>query len=219
MKLSEFVVMVAVLLATINAEWVETWINHDEFTPWRQEIPDSTSEKAAPWADQSRSEADRKPWGGCRGNGAGPQVYGRSKWHNDRWAIMYSWYFPKDSPSSRMGHKHDWEHAIVWIDNPAVEKPKIIGAAASSHGGYQKYAPVPSNFLEGEAIKVEYFCTWPLNHEMQLTETVGGFQDLIMWEQMTDEARQALNTVSWGSANCPFNDGNFGPKLDNAWPF
>ncbi|KAE9106020.1 hypothetical protein PF010_g12585 [Phytophthora fragariae] len=31
---------------------------------------------------------------------------------------MYSWYFPKDSPSSRMGHRHDWEHVVVWINNP-----------------------------------------------------------------------------------------------------
>ncbi|RLN46232.1 hypothetical protein BBJ29_007622 [Phytophthora kernoviae] len=104
---------------------------------------------------------------------------------------MYSWYFPKDSPSPGLGHRHDWEHAIVWIDNPEVENPKIIGAATSSHNGYEKYSSVPASCLEGDALK----------------------------DQMTDEARQALNTVSFGKANCPFNDGNFGGKLDKAWPY
>ncbi|KAG2516475.1 hypothetical protein BBO99_00007842 [Phytophthora kernoviae] len=212
MKLGALFVTVAVLLATIDAEWVETWIGHDEITPWYQEVPDLISEKAA-----VRFKPRLRIASG--GNGAGAQVYGRSRWHYDRWAIMYSWYFPKDSPSPGLGHRHDWEHAIVWIDNPDVENPKIIGAATSSHNGYEKYSSVPASCLEGDALKVEYFCDWPMNHEMQLTDTVGGFQDLVMWDQMTDEARQALNTVSFGKANCPFNDGNFGGKLDKAWPY
>ncbi|RLN50722.1 hypothetical protein BBP00_00010004 [Phytophthora kernoviae] len=212
MKLGALFVTVAVLLATIDAEWVETWIGHDEITPWYQEVPDSISEKAAvrfkprlriasgcdPYPavnSLGQTGGGLKPTGNprgkCRGNGAGAQVYGHSRWHYDRWAIMYSWYFPKDSPSPGLGHRHDWEHAIVWIDNPEVENPKIIGAATSSHNGYEKYSSVPASCLEGDALK----------------------------DQMTDEARQALNTVSFGKANCPFNDGNFGGKLDKAWPY
>ncbi|CAH1221849.1 hypothetical protein PAECIP111890_05304 [Paenibacillus sp. JJ-223] len=37
------------------------------------------------------------------------QVYSRSAWYNGVWAIMYAWYFPKDSPSPGLGHRHDWE--------------------------------------------------------------------------------------------------------------
>ncbi|KAE8909386.1 hypothetical protein PF010_g23154 [Phytophthora fragariae] len=40
-----------------------------------------------------------------------------------------------------------------------------------------------------------------------------------MWDQLTDVARLALNTTSFGKANVPMNDGNFLTKLGNTWPF
>ncbi|KAF1782398.1 Necrosis inducing protein [Phytophthora cactorum] len=125
-----------------------------------------------------------KSRGKCGGSGYGSQVYGRSTWFKGVWAIVYSWYFPKDSPSSGMGHRHDWEHAIVFIDNPDVR----------------------------------YKHAWPKNHDLATTGDAGKFQDLIMWDQLTDDARRALNSVSFGSANTPFKDGIFQKKLENAWP-
>lgn len=146
-------------------------------------------------------------------------VYGRSTWMEGVWAIMYSWYFPKDSPSSRMGHRHDWEHAIVFIDNPEVAEPKILACSVSSHGGYKKYNPCPSYVIDGTSLKVRYKHAWPLNHDLDTTGDAGTFQDLIMWDQMSNDTRRALNSVHFGKANTPFNDGNFRPKLERAWPF
>ncbi|KAG6945941.1 hypothetical protein JG688_00016295 [Phytophthora aleatoria] len=159
------------------------------------------------------------PKGGCRGSGHGSQVYGRSTWINDVWAIMYSWYFPKDSPSSRMGHRHDWEHAIVFIDNPDVPDAQILACSVSSHDGYKKYNPCPPWVIDGTSLKVRYKHDWPLNHDLDITGDGGSSQDLIMWDQMTNDARRALNSVSFGKSNTPFNDGNFHPKLEKAWPF
>ncbi|WP_411836464.1 NPP1 family protein [Paenibacillus taichungensis] len=34
-------------------------------------------------------------------------MYSRSAWHNGIWAIMYAWYFPKDSPSSGLGTEYN----------------------------------------------------------------------------------------------------------------
>ncbi|KAK1930763.1 hypothetical protein P3T76_013720 [Phytophthora citrophthora] len=47
----------------------------------------------------------------------------------------------------------------------------------------------------------------------------GESQDLIMWNQLTDEARAALESANFEDAQVPFNDKNFETKLQEAWPF
>ncbi|KAF1772389.1 Necrosis inducing protein [Phytophthora cactorum] len=96
---------------------------------------------------------------------------------------MYSWYFPKDSPSSGLGHRHDWEHVIVWIDNPSVENPKILAVTPSAHDGYSKEVPPKADCVDGTSVKVNYESQWP----------GGDFQDLIMWDQLSENARRAMN--------------------------
>ncbi|RLN61230.1 hypothetical protein BBP00_00005514 [Phytophthora kernoviae] len=157
---------------------------------------------------------------GCRGSGYGSQVYGRSTWYNGVWAIMYSWYFPKDSPVSGMGHRHDWEHVIVWIDNPENVNGTILAMTPSAHSGYSTYTPPPADMIDGASVKVEYTSTYlVINHHLEGTSTAGETQDLIMWGDMTDAARYALNTTDFGNANVPMKDGNFLPKLEKAYPW
>ncbi|RLN49048.1 hypothetical protein BBJ29_006215 [Phytophthora kernoviae] len=155
----------------------------------------------------------------CKGFELGSQVYGHPDWLNGVWAIMYSWYFAKDSPSTGLGHRHDWEHVIVWIDNPEGENSKILAASPSAHSGYSKYVSPGAVTIDGSAIKVNYESHWPVNHALDLTSTGGESQPLIMWDQLTDAARNALNTVNFGAANVPMNDGNFLAKLEKAWPW
>ncbi|KAG2767347.1 hypothetical protein JG687_00014797 [Phytophthora cactorum] len=220
--------------------WVAKGISHDAVKPFPQPEPVTISEKAGvkfkpqiqirtgcvPYPAVSEFgetsgglKPTGNPRGGCRGSGHGSQVYGRSTWIDGVWAIMYSWYFPKDSPSPGLGHRHDWEHAIVFIDNPDVPDAKILACSVSSHSGYKKYNPCPPWVIDGTSLKVRYKHGWPMNHDLDTTGDGGTFQDLIMWDQMTNDARRALNSVSFGSANTPFNDGNFRPKLEKAWPF
>ncbi|KAF1783425.1 Necrosis inducing protein [Phytophthora cactorum] len=48
----------------------------------------------------------------------------------------------------------------------------------------------------------------------------GEYQDLIVWEQLTDAARVALNDLNnFGKAEVPFNDEYFEDRLAEAWPF
>ena len=63
------------------------------------------------------------------------QVYARAGSYNGAFAIMYSWYMPKDSPSTGLGHRHDWENAVVWLSAQSTTA-KVIGAAASAHGDF-----------------------------------------------------------------------------------
>ncbi|KAG2519483.1 hypothetical protein JM18_006919 [Phytophthora kernoviae] len=105
---------------------------------------------------------------------------------------MYAWYFPKGFQGDFSSRRHDWASAVVWIDNPALDAPKLLGVSTSTSD---------SNLIwNGPVLD-------------------GGFQDLIMWEQLTDAARVALNTVDFGNAKVMFNGANFADKLDNAWPF
>ncbi|KAE9009350.1 hypothetical protein PR001_g14771 [Phytophthora rubi] len=120
---------------------------------------------------------------------------------------------------SGLGHRHDWEHVIVWIDNPELENPKILAVTPSAHSGYSKYAPPNADIIDGTSAKVNYESHWPVNHATDVTSQGGDFQDLIMWGQMSENARRAFNSVGWGKANTPFSDGNFQNKLGKACPF
>ncbi|KAG2770332.1 hypothetical protein JG687_00010189 [Phytophthora cactorum] len=55
---------------------------------------------------------------------------------------------------------------------------------------------------------------------MVLSSWDGEYQDLIVWEQLTDAARVALNDLNnFGKAEVPFNDEYFEDRLAEAWPF
>ncbi|EGZ15454.1 hypothetical protein PHYSODRAFT_406265, partial [Phytophthora sojae] len=222
------------------APWVPKTIGHDEVVPFKQPEPVTISERAAvkfkpqlhisngchayPAVNElGETSGGLKKTGApsskCKGSGWGSQVYGRSTWYNGVWAIMYSWYFPKDSPSSGLGHRHDWEHVIVWIDNPDMPEPKILAVTPSAHSGYSAQVPPDADKVDGPSVKVNYESKWPINHALESTTKGGDYQDLIMWTQMTDAARQALDNTNFGSANVPMNSGNFLGKLGKAWPF
>lgn len=129
---------------------------------------------------------------------------------------MYSWYMPKDSPSSGLGHRHDWECAIVWLDDGAKADPTIVALSASGHG---KFDTITGGFeLDGTRPKIRYFSDWPLDHRLGFTSTQGGEQPLIAWESMTDAARTALTNTDFGAANVPFKDPNFMDNLAKASP-
>lgn len=100
--------------ATIQAE--VTWINHDQVQPFAQPEPATDSETAAvkfkpflevsygcepyPAVSANGSVSASLKWtgkndGDCEGSALGSQVYSRSDWYKDKWAMMYAWYFPK----------------------------------------------------------------------------------------------------------------------------
>ncbi|KAH9912777.1 necrosis and ethylene-inducing protein 2 precursor [Epithele typhae] len=141
------------------------------------------------------------------------QVYARAEAYNGAYAIMYSWYMPKDSPSSGIGHRHDWEGIVVWIDDPNKDEPTILGAAASGHGKFDAETDPP---LQGTNPLIRYYSTWPIDHQLGFTSDVGGQQPLIAWESLTDAARDALQNTDFGAANVPFKDSNFESNLVKA---
>ncbi|CZT20500.1 probable NPP1 domain protein [Ramularia collo-cygni] len=140
------------------------------------------------------------------------QVYARSATYGSSFAIMYSWYMPKDSPSTGLGHRHDWEGIVVWLSG-ATLSAQLLGVAASAHGDYDT-TTTPN--LSGTSPLIRYFSIFPVNHQLGFTSTVGGQQPLIAYESLTSAARSALESTDFGSANVPFKDSNFQSNLANA---
>ncbi|KAL8389135.1 hypothetical protein RB599_010505 [Gaeumannomyces hyphopodioides] len=64
-------------------------------------------------------------------------VYSRRRCNNGWCAYMYAYYFEKDVGLG--GHRHDWEHVVVWV----IDGVGILGqdearwVSVSSHGGYE----------------------------------------------------------------------------------
>uniref|UniRef100_A0AAV1V1L7 Uncharacterized protein n=1 Tax=Peronospora matthiolae TaxID=2874970 RepID=A0AAV1V1L7_9STRA len=153
--------------------------------------------------------------GKCKGSGYGSQVYGRSAWCKDKWAIMYAWYFPKDN---REGARHDWEHIVVWLDNPAVTHQKLL-AVSIWDGRKSNYwtLPLPGPvFMDGSSPKLDYGRLNSYERTLSLTHLAGEFQPLIMWEQMTENARITFNTVLWPKDLMPMSNSSFKSHLEKA---
>ncbi|KAF5019925.1 hypothetical protein F66182_8048 [Fusarium sp. NRRL 66182] len=148
--------------------------------------------------------------GGCSSSPG--QVYARGKVYNGRYAIMYAWYMPKDSPSSGLGHRHDWESAVIWLSGESTSAT-VVGMAVSAHGDFDTRT---SGTFSGDSPLVGYSATWPTNHQLIFTNERGGQQPLIAWESLTPEARTALSDTNFGSANVPFKDANFDSNLGKA---
>ncbi|KAE9266667.1 hypothetical protein PF008_g31558 [Phytophthora fragariae] len=146
----------AIAVAGVLGSMGGVTIDHDKVQPFAQPAPVTVSEKAAVKFKPSLQIFDGchsypavnaagetsgglkgtgKPNGDCKGAPLGSQVYGRASWHKDLWAIMYAWYFPKEQGSSSKGKRHKWVSAVVWLDNPAIEKPKILAVSTIGVSG------------------------------------------------------------------------------------
>ncbi|KAL3659024.1 hypothetical protein V7S43_015908 [Phytophthora oleae] len=233
-------------------------VDHDKIEPFPQPEPVTVSEKAAikfkpqlympsrvcvPFPAMNAAGEVTGGLKGTNGNDAcqqspkGAQVYGRAGWYKDVWAIMYAWYFPKGF-SWTGSRRHDWKNIVVWIDNPDLNIPKIIGVAMSkSDMKYDKELSMwPSYFagyrMEGRryhrtyiygsntSLRFKYEAQHDfVNPYIDFSPWDGEYQDLIMWEQLTDAARVALNdSESFGKAEVPFSDEHYQDHLDKAWP-
>lgn len=142
---------------------------------------------------------------GCSSNLG--QIYARGVASNGRFAIMYSWYMPKDEPSYGLGHRHEWEGVIIWLaSSTSTSVSNILAVCPSAHGKWD----CSTTFLTaGTGALVAYFSIWPVNHQMWLSAEQGGQQPLIAWESLPTAARDALTTTDFGSATVPFKDSTF----------
>ncbi|CZR61222.1 probable NPP1 domain protein [Phialocephala subalpina] len=140
------------------------------------------------------------------------QIYSRGTTYGDYYAIMYSWYMPKDEPSDGLGHRHDWEGVIVFLTSEtSTTAANIVAVCPSAHGDWD--CSTDGFTLSGTSPLIKYESIWPLDHSCGLTSTVGGQQPLIAWESLPTVAQTALDDTDFGSAIVPFIDAHFETNL------
>lgn len=226
--------------------WTEVTIDYDQVKPFAQREAKTASDKASvKFKPQFSTQDGCQPYPavndagetsggmgltrsstneGCQGSLYGSQLYARSAWYGGIWAILYAWYLPRDETKDH-GRVHLWVHLVVWVNNPAVANSTVL--AVTMQGGTIK-VPSGDELKNGVGVKVKHVWDgegsgrWP-----QFTAEDGKEQDLITWDQLSDNARCALNEVAWRptgvpgvtSLKMPLSDDDFESHLKQSWPF
>ncbi|GMF41014.1 unnamed protein product [Phytophthora lilii] len=249
MNLLTFVLAAIAPLAAVQAF---DSINHDQVHPFDQPAPTNAVQKAAlkykpqlhisdgchpyPAVQADDSVSAGLEWSGdddgdCEKPAWGSQVYSRSDWYDDKYAIMYAWYFPKGKGRQhvhklRSGHRHEWEFAVVWIDHPSADDSSLLGVSTSIGLGFNYEVPVhPANLVDS-SIKLDSYTTfWGSKQGLRVTTELGDKQDLIQWDQLTHEARESLSETNFDIDEAvmpvvmPLKDGVFQQQLNSSYPF
>jgi hypothetical protein len=166
--------------------------------------------------------------GDCHDNADLDNTNGYSRYRcNNGWcAIAYGLYFEKDQAlanSSIGGHRHDWEHVVVWVQNN-----QAVYVSTSAHGGFSVY-PASSVRWEGTHPKVVYHKDGASTHAFRLAGSgdeppengygVWQYPSLVGWNGYPSTAiRDTLSNYDFGSANFGLKDGNFATTLSRAMP-
>ncbi|KAK1930808.1 hypothetical protein P3T76_013765 [Phytophthora citrophthora] len=125
--------------------------------------------------------------------------------------MMFAWYFPKNFWDGGPKSRHNWASMVLWIDNPAFETPKLIGASFSQQvhknirgieyekEPYNKLAAIPpKSFIDGSNVSTRVAHTFADQVGwigLKFTDLEGEYQDLIMWNQLTDQPWSLLISV------------------------
>jgi hypothetical protein len=144
------------------------------------------------------------------------QVYSRYTAYNNRCAIMYSWFMPKDMPPSGIGgHRYEWEGIIVWLDSCNVGA-SVVEINYSVHGSWSENASPPtwvgtSGYVSYgvHPLVVYHAPNKLLDHHPDPTFSQGGTQPLVGWDNLPAAARDAINNFDFGAATPPLRDASF----------
>lgn len=154
-------------------------------------------------------------------------IYSRSKCNNDWCAIMYASYFEKDQVSyggGSAGHRHDWEHIVVWVHNNQAEY-----VSTSAHGGFTVHNRSDLPF-DGNHAKVVYHKDGLSTHAFRAAKNDGGDEPpenhkgvwqlptLVGWDGYPDGLRDKLSQADFGSATLGIKDDTFVSHLEKAKP-
>lgn len=149
-------------------------------------------------------------------------VYVRSRTNNGWTAMLFGYYFETDAKSTCGGHRHDWEHVVVW-----VEGEDIRYVAASAHGGYD-VRDVGDVLMDGDHPKIVYHKDGAGTHAMRFAKEddddpvenhTGAwfYGDIVNYYGFpTAEIRNAMLDNDWGSGKIDFSDARIADALESA---
>ncbi|MQX50950.1 NPP1 family protein [Sinorhizobium medicae] len=154
--------------------------------------------------------------GGCSHSRG--QIYVRAGKYNDTCAVMYSWFFPKDQNQNwfaKGGSRYDWQNVIVWLTD--CDSEAQIGAVSYWSHDQDRY-DVTLPHMDGTHPLVKYYRQVG-GHHFSLGDTRDpvGTQPAVSWSDLTEEARETLDTYNFGAVAVPFNSQNFEYNLERSW--
>ncbi|AQZ62539.1 Chitodextrinase precursor [[Actinomadura] parvosata subsp. kistnae] len=177
--------------------------------------------------------------GSCRDESdlVNSNMYARSRCNTNRWcAHMYGLYFQKDQTTEGgcpdCGHRHDWEHIVVWTENDQVRY-----VAASRHGGYDIKAAAEVEFENGTHPKIVYHKDGGQTHAFRFADAnqplnnhwgKWHFPDLVSWNGYPPGLRDKLigndfDHATFALKDTPSSEGEgkpiFEADLNKARPF
>ncbi|EGZ21907.1 necrosis inducing-like protein NPP1 type [Phytophthora sojae] len=208
--ISRLLLLLGVAAASISFARADT-IDHDKVQPFAQPEPFKLSLQIVTGCHPYPAvNAAGETSGGLKGTGEndedctgstlGSQVYGRAVWYEDLWAIMY---------------------AVAYYDILKEGPPKCY----YYRWGRQSCEVPFVEHINGTTVMLSYerYFDGTIGDFQILRPTTrkvtGEFQDLIMWEQLTEEACTALSNTDFGEKSpVPFIDANFNKTLDMARP-
>ncbi|MFF1510192.1 NPP1 family protein [Streptomyces sp. NPDC058326] len=151
--------------------------------------------------------------------------YSRATCNNGWCAILYALYFEKDQAvagSGLGGHRHDWEHVVVWVQNNQAQY-----VSTSAHGSFAVNARDRIRW-DGTHPKIVYHkdgigthCFRPANTNDEPPENhqrTWQFPSLVGWNGYPAGLRDRLSQADFGSAVFGLKDGNFAAHLAKAKP-
>ncbi|MGW7299473.1 NPP1 family protein [Streptomyces sp. NPDC054829] len=151
--------------------------------------------------------------------------YSRYKCNNGWCAYMYGLYFEKDQALpgiSLGGHRHDWEHVVIWVQDGAVKY-----VATSNHGSFT-VSPASSVRFEGTHAKVVYHKDGVSTHCFRLANSndeppenhkgTWQYPPLVGWNGYPAGLRDKLVNHDFGSAHFGLKDSSFSDHLNKAKP-
>ncbi len=145
------------------------------------------------------------------------QVYVRQKMiDSNTLALMYAYYFPKDNGFifASLGHRHDWEHVIVFVRNYGTSSEQLVGAAYSAHGGV---SATTSPNKSGKHVFIKYGYNGSITHSfVEGSSGNRNQQVLIRWAALSNAARSTLSTEDYGESVVPINNAKFNSEIDEA---
>ncbi|ETM39505.1 hypothetical protein L914_14351 [Phytophthora nicotianae] len=173
-------------------------IDHDQVQTFSQPEPASNSEKTAVKFKPLLHISDgcHPANGDCNYPDVGGQVYSRSNWYKDKWAIVYA--------------------------SPNPDASAILGVSLSIPTGYEKEVPPKAKYIEGEeTVKLDsYVDYWVGNQSLSFTRKWGKTKR----EQLTDEARDSLGMFDFQPESSqvnvamPLKNGVFLSNLRETYP-
>ena len=97
---------------------------------------------------------------------------------------------------------------LTQLSVAANANPHVFGGAVSGHGNYKK--TTNPQMHDGNRLQIEYFTSFPTNHELQFKTSPGWDLDMIDYDVVSLAIRKAFDEYDWGAANCPFRQSSFG---------